>query len=774
MPPCSAGRALLDIALLIFAIAVRCTLAFPRTQLHALREETREAFYHGWNSYMRYGFPDDEVTPLSCSGRARDHANPFNSANDVLGDFSLTLIDGLDTLVIMGDQAGFESAVHKIERFVQFDLPSRVQVFETTIRVLGGLLSGHIYASSIDLGHRIDNYSGSLLTLSVDLADRLLLAFDTPTGIPRAHVNLRDGPDVNETCSETCSAGAGSLVLEFATLTRLTGNDKYEAAARRAFFAVWDRRTALNLVGSSIDALSGLWLTGQTGIGASVDSFYEYALKASILLDDNAFLVVFASAYTAIKQHVLSGWIYQNVHVVSGEPMGPYIDALAAFFPGLQVLAGDLNAAIRHHLVYYKLWMSWGGIPERWNYHYGSVDVGWYGLRPEFVESNYLLYRATLDPFYLHVGAQILSDLQARARARCGYASIDDLRCSKLDDRMETFFISETVKYLYLLFDVDNPLNNEDSNFVFSTEGHPLRIDTALLNRTGNGPRTKLIPRPPSATNDTTIHDLFARNSPSATPLQPELTASDDNQDDDEIYVVRTSTCENFGQHTRGTTSSAFYSVIASWREFYSLDAMYNYIAVPASAFPDPAIHAKNLPGHGTTPLASRSALFSATVRANNATRRPIIDLPPVHPAAYSVALLALHPLYDQEVTPSVYADTLELLFSAESTSRLIQRGADLEAFSFDGHRVMFSGLAGMNLLPDEDVDDDAAPPAASQTSAGVKVLSIGNVPVQGNVMLQQLMSNSVNENEFFEILGDGRVKLRGREVLNLFIGGGP
>jgi len=76
--------------------------------------------------------------------------------------------------------------------------------------------------------------------------------------------------------TQTCSAGAGSLVLEFTTLSRLTGDDRFEKAAEKAFFAVWERRSTLGLIGNTIDVASGNWVSPTTGgIGAGIDSFYE-------------------------------------------------------------------------------------------------------------------------------------------------------------------------------------------------------------------------------------------------------------------------------------------------------------------------------------------------------------------------------------------------------------------------------------------------------------------------------------------------------------------
>ena len=67
--------------------------------------------------------------------------------NDVAGNFSLTLVDVLDTFIVLGDTKGFTEAVTNVIDWVSFDVNTRPQVFETTIRVLGGLLSGHIFAS---------------------------------------------------------------------------------------------------------------------------------------------------------------------------------------------------------------------------------------------------------------------------------------------------------------------------------------------------------------------------------------------------------------------------------------------------------------------------------------------------------------------------------------------------------------------------------------------------------------------------------------------------
>ncbi|CRK31457.1 hypothetical protein BN1708_005459, partial [Verticillium longisporum] len=266
-------------------------------RLAELRKSTVEVFQHGFNNYMQHAFPEDELRPVSCTPLSRDPANPGNyDLNDVLGNYSLTLLDSLSTLAILAgtpsDDQTAEWALKEfqggVEKFVHyygdgrrgpsgqgirargFDLDSKVQVFETVIRGVGGLLSAHLFAvgelpiPGYDPEHAGLNddddddsdplelapipwpsgfhYDGQLLRLALDMAERLLPAFYTTTGLPYPRVNLRHGipfyinsplhkvspndPDSTQKYPEktdTCAAGAGSLVLEFTVLSRLTG-----------------------------------------------------------------------------------------------------------------------------------------------------------------------------------------------------------------------------------------------------------------------------------------------------------------------------------------------------------------------------------------------------------------------------------------------------------------------------------------------------------------------------------------------------------------------
>lgn len=115
-----------------------------------------------------------------------NHHSANIAQNDVAGNFSLTLVDVLDTIIVLDDPKGFEAAVRNVIDWVSFDVNTKPQVFETTIRVLGGLLSGHTFAERTGQKFHIPWYRGELLQMAYDLGLRMLPAFDTPTGIPFA------------------------------------------------------------------------------------------------------------------------------------------------------------------------------------------------------------------------------------------------------------------------------------------------------------------------------------------------------------------------------------------------------------------------------------------------------------------------------------------------------------------------------------------------------------------------------------------------------------
>jgi mannosidase alpha-like ER degradation enhancer 3 len=98
------------------------------------------------------------------------------------------------------------------------------------------------------------------------------------------------------------------------------------------------------------------------------------------------------------------------------------------------VLKGDIKPAIETHEMLYQVMQRHNFLPEAFTTDF-QVYWGQHPLRPEFVESTYLLYKATNDPYYLEVGRTVLRSLQTYARVPCGFAAVKDVRTGQHEDR---------------------------------------------------------------------------------------------------------------------------------------------------------------------------------------------------------------------------------------------------------------------------------------------------------------------------------------------------
>ncbi|EDO15703.1 hypothetical protein Kpol_1000p15 [Vanderwaltozyma polyspora DSM 70294] len=474
--------------------------SFTKVEILQYRDEVKNLFLETMDNYMSLGFPYDELRPISCVPKMRNVDDIEDViTNDVLGNFTVTMIDSLTTYAIMGEKRRFEELISIVRETYSngFDIDSIVQVFETTIRIIGSLLSSHLYASDPSKIVYIEDYDGFLLDLAKDMADRLLPAYLTNTGLPVSRINLKkvfQGIPGN-IIEENNVAAMGCPMFEFTLLSYLTKDKKYEKITRYAFDKVWSLRSNLDLLPMSLNPQSLQIFSIITGIGASIDSFFEYALKGAILFNDSELYNIWVESYRALNVNLNSDWFYINGQHINGQLGTFWIDSLSAFFPGLQVLNGDIEDATLKNLMSLKLWDTFGGIPERWQFqsHQNSGDMNndellknivpleWYPLRPEFVESTYFLYRATKDPFYLNTGYRILNDLKTRFKYNCGLGGIQNVITGEPQDRMESFVLSETLKYLYLLFDEQNELHASRDNFIFSTEAHPMWLTPEVI-----------------------------------------------------------------------------------------------------------------------------------------------------------------------------------------------------------------------------------------------------------------------------------------------------
>ncbi|KAH9422303.1 ER degradation-enhancing alpha-mannosidase-like protein 3 [Dermatophagoides pteronyssinus] len=437
---------------LLFCSSVVVVDCMSERERIILRNEVREMFQHSYDSYMNYAYPADELMPLSCKGRFRGVELSRGDVDDALGNFSLTLIDTLDTLAIMGNYTEFEKAISLVINDVKFDSDIVVSVFETNIRILGGLLSAHVLAQDIQKRHHRDHllgwYDNQLLSMAQDIGYRLLWAFNSTTGIPHPRVNLKYGMNSFKIgpLKETCTACAGSMILEFAALSRLTGDSIFEIKARKAMDYLWNQRhRQSDLVGNIINIDTGDWIRKESGVGAGIDSYYEYCLKTYILLGDEKYLDRFNRHYASIMKYISNGPFLIDVHMHRPHNQAKnFMDSLLAFWPGLQVLKGDLKPAIETHEILYQITRKHSFLPEAFTMDF---NIHWphHPLRPEFIESTYFLYQATRDQHYLDVGKDVLKNLQNFTRVHCE-------------------------------FNLDN--------YVFTTEAHLLPLSLAYTNNT--------------------------------------------------------------------------------------------------------------------------------------------------------------------------------------------------------------------------------------------------------------------------------------------------
>ncbi|XP_075415877.1 LOW QUALITY PROTEIN: endoplasmic reticulum mannosyl-oligosaccharide 1,2-alpha-mannosidase-like [Tenrec ecaudatus] len=444
-----------------------------------------DAFRHAWKGYCKYAWGHDELKPLS------------RSFSEWFG-LGLTLVDALDTMWIMGLTREFEEARTWVAEKLQFHKDVDVNLFESTIRILGGLLSTyHLTGDSL------------FLEKAKDFGNRLLPAFKTPSKIPFSDVNLGTGhAHPPRWTADSTVAEVTSIQLEFRELTRLTGEEKFQEAVEEV------TRRVHTLSGKK-DGLVPMFISTHSGhfthlgmftLGARADSYYEYLLKQWLqggkkemrLRED------YTEAIEGVKRHLLRRSEPSKLTFVGELAHGRFsakMDHLVCFLPGTLALGAhhglpadhmDLAKGLMETCYQMNRQMPTGLSPEIAHFNVvpqeGHQDVEVKPadrhnlLRPETVESLFYLHRCTGDTKYQDWGWEILQSFNAYARVPTGgYSSINNVQDPKKPDprdKMESFFLGETLKYLYLLFSEDADLLSLDT-YVFNTEAHPLPIWTS-------------------------------------------------------------------------------------------------------------------------------------------------------------------------------------------------------------------------------------------------------------------------------------------------------
>lgn len=384
---------------------------------HGFNKNTPEDMFRmGFNSYMEYAWPHDELLPLTCT------------YGDRYGQYMTTLIDALPAAFLFMDNTELTDLVSEKLISLDFNRDVNVSVFETNIRVVGGLISTYLLAE--ERNFLTPELRKFVLDKAIDIADRLMPAFDTPTGMPYGTVNLMHGVQPDES-NVTCTAGVGTFIMEFGALSRITNNPKYEIAARRALRSLWERRSSFGLFGNHIDIITGHWIAHGSSVGTYTDSFYEYLVKASMLFNDPELQCMATEAMHAAALYLRKNNLLTPVNMNTGMQVDRRTDSMAAFWPGLLVLDGDVNVAFQLANNICGMWDKYDFTAEFWSVPDLNVadEFSSYPLRPELIESLFYLSWARRPLFtnekIQNFGHRMIKSFQLYCQAPCGYAGVN-------------------------------------------------------------------------------------------------------------------------------------------------------------------------------------------------------------------------------------------------------------------------------------------------------------------------------------------------------------
>ncbi|XP_059368269.1 mannosyl-oligosaccharide 1,2-alpha-mannosidase IA-like [Carassius carassius] len=447
----------------------------------AKRAKIKEMMQFSWDNYKRYAWGSNELRPVSKQGHS---SNLFGSLKGA------TIVDALDTLYIMEMYDEFEAATEWVERNLDFNMNAEISVFEVNIRFVGGLLSAY-YLSGKEVFRR----------KAVELGEKLLPAFKTPTGIPWALLNLKSGIGRNwpwASGGSSILAEYGTLHLEFMHLSELSGRPDFAEK-------VMNIRKVLNrldkpqgLYPNYLNPNSGQWGQHHVSVGGLGDSFYEYLLKAWLMSDktDEEGKKLYYDALQAIEKNLIrkssGGLTY--IAEWKGGLLEHKMGHLTCFAGGMIALGADggpddktghqmeLAAEIARtcHESYARTSMKLG--PEAFRFDGGVEAIAtrqnekYFILRPEVIETYMYMWRFTHDPKYRQWGWEAVQALEKYCRVEGGYSGVRDVYANapNHDDVQQSFYLAETLKYLYLLFSDDDHLPFE--HWVFNTEAHPLPV----------------------------------------------------------------------------------------------------------------------------------------------------------------------------------------------------------------------------------------------------------------------------------------------------------
>lgn len=447
------------------------------------RNKIKQMMKHAWDNYVRYAWGKNELKPISKRGHS---AGIFGKTS-----VGATIIDGLDTLYVMGMMDEYKMGRDWIAENLDLEnINSEVSVFEINIRFVGGLLA--CYSLTGDQMFKVK---------AEQIASKLLPAFNTPTGIPYSLINLKTGSGKNyawASGSSSILAEFGTMHLEFAYLSYITGNPEYEQKVLKIREVLQQMDKPEGLYPNYLNPKTGRWGQQHMSIGPLGDSFFEYLLKTWIQsgrTDTEAREMYDRAIESATKKLVQTskGGLKYLADLKYGK-LEHKMDHLtcfagAMFGLGAQTKPDDkseyfMNLAkdLAHtcHESYDRAETKLG--PESFRFMEGleakalKQNEKYYILRPEVIETYFVLWRLTHDPKYRQWGWEATQAIEKYCKVDSGYSGLKNVYLADppKDDVQQSFFLAETLKYLFLLFSDDDLLPFD--KWVLNTEAHPFPI----------------------------------------------------------------------------------------------------------------------------------------------------------------------------------------------------------------------------------------------------------------------------------------------------------
>ncbi|KAF9094567.1 hypothetical protein BGX27_001407 [Mortierella sp. AM989] len=494
---------------------------FPRTGARADLNKQRltvikDMIQHAWTGYAKHAAPHDELKPVTGSKIDSNHG------------WGATLIDSLDTLLLAGmteeyqvgkrmfldgiKQHQWNQRDHWIETEEEDDeeeeeealsseqedlTDNGIRFYESVVQYLGGMLS------AAELGGDDDS---EILEAAISLGDRLVQAFADSKYLPGSRIFKNGTIAPNEDLMDMVSLSeVGTFQIEFRKLSQLSGNEKFTKIAQESFDYLKTLKTKVpGLYPAYFDPEASSTEDYVASFGSLSDSFYEYLLKTYILTGDVKFKELYTSTIDAMHTYLISrpykkseSYLVLGVYDTATASLVPKMDHASCFAPGLlalgaRTLSRTKDMAVARGLMEtcylsYKNSVTGLGADEigflGTEFSKGAVfempqTSGFYvidpeyDLRPETIESLFILYRITGDAMYQDYAWEIAQAIEKNCRTRFGYSTLANVMDASegMKDRMPSHFLAQTLKYLYLIFSPPDLASLDD--YIFTTEGH--------------------------------------------------------------------------------------------------------------------------------------------------------------------------------------------------------------------------------------------------------------------------------------------------------------